>query len=43
MLNATARAASLGEARDLAYGAAAAVAWPGGFFRRDIGWRAMAR
>jgi phosphoribosylamine---glycine ligase len=43
VLNATARAASLGEARELAYGAAAGVAWPGGFFRRDIGWRAMAR
>ena len=43
VLNATARAASLGEARELAYGAVAGVDWPGGFFRRDIGWRAMAR
>jgi phosphoribosylamine--glycine ligase len=43
VLNATARAASLAEARALAYGAAQAVDWPGGFFRRDIGWRALAR
>lgn len=41
VLNATARAATLGEARDLAYAAADAVDWPGGFFRRDIGWRAL--
>jgi phosphoribosylamine---glycine ligase len=43
VLNATARAASLAEARELAYAAAEAVDWPGGFFRRDIGWRALAR
>ncbi|MFT3973606.1 MAG: phosphoribosylamine--glycine ligase [Amaricoccus sp.] len=43
VLNATARAATLAEARDLAYGAAEAVDWPGGFFRRDIGWRALGR
>ena len=43
MLGATARAASLGEARGLAYAALAGVDWPGGFFRRDIGWRALAR
>ena len=43
VLNATARAASLAEARDLAYAAAEAVDWPGGFFRRDIGWRALGR
>ena len=41
VLNATARAATLGEARALAYDAAEAVDWPGGFFRRDIGWRAL--
>lgn len=41
VLNATARAPSLAEARDLAYGAAEAVDWPGGFFRHDIGWRAL--
>jgi phosphoribosylamine---glycine ligase len=41
VLNATARAATLGEARDLAYGALGRVDWPGGFYRRDIGWRAL--
>jgi phosphoribosylamine--glycine ligase len=43
VLNATARAATLAGARDLAYAAAEAVNWPGGFFRRDIGWRALRR
>jgi phosphoribosylamine--glycine ligase len=43
VLNATARAATLAEARDLAYAALDAVEWPGGFARRDIGWRALAR
>lgn len=42
VLSATARAAALAEARDLAYGAVDAVDWPGGFCRRDIGWRAFA-
>ncbi|HRO11009.1 MAG TPA: phosphoribosylamine--glycine ligase, partial [Amaricoccus sp.] len=42
VLNATARAATLAEARRLAYAAADGVAWPGGFYRRDIGWRALA-
>ncbi len=41
VLNATARAGSLAEARALAYRAAEGVDWPGGFFRRDIGWRAL--
>jgi phosphoribosylamine--glycine ligase len=41
VLDATARAASLAEARDLAYAALDAVDWPGGFARRDIGWRAL--
>lgn len=41
VLNLTARAASLSEARDLAYGLVDAVDWPGGFVRRDIGWRAL--
>jgi phosphoribosylamine---glycine ligase len=43
VLNATARAASLGEARGLAYAALDAIDWPGGFARRDIGWRALGR
>jgi phosphoribosylamine--glycine ligase len=41
VLNVTARGPSLTAARDLAYAAAEAVDWPGGFFRRDIGWRAL--
>jgi phosphoribosylamine--glycine ligase len=41
VLNATARAATLAEARALAYRAVEAVDWPGGFHRRDIGWRAL--
>jgi phosphoribosylamine--glycine ligase len=43
VLNATARAATLAEARGLAYAALEGVAWPGGFYRRDIGRRALAR
>jgi phosphoribosylamine--glycine ligase len=42
VLNVTARGATLAEARDLAYRTAEGVDWPGGFFRRDIGWRALA-
>jgi phosphoribosylamine--glycine ligase len=42
VLNVTARGATLAEARELAYRTAEAVDWPGGFFRRDIGWRALA-
>jgi phosphoribosylamine--glycine ligase len=41
VLDATARAATLAEARDLAYAALDAIDWPGGFARRDIGWRAL--
>jgi phosphoribosylamine--glycine ligase len=42
VLNATGRGASLEEARARAYGLAEAIDWPEGFFRRDIGWRALA-
>jgi phosphoribosylamine--glycine ligase len=42
VLSVTARAASLGEARELAYATLDRVGWPGGFARRDIGWRALA-
>jgi phosphoribosylamine--glycine ligase len=42
VLNATGRGSSLAEARERAYALAAAVDWPGGFYRRDIGWRALA-
>jgi phosphoribosylamine--glycine ligase len=41
VLNVTARGASLQEARDRAYGMVDGVNWPGGFFRKDIGWRAL--
>ncbi|MBA3324724.1 MAG: phosphoribosylamine--glycine ligase [Rhodobacteraceae bacterium] len=39
VLSATARGATLAEARARAYALAEAVDWPGGFFRRDIGLR----
>ncbi len=41
VLNVTARGESLQEARDRAYAMVNGVDWPGGFFRRDIGWRAL--
>ncbi|MHA3914485.1 phosphoribosylamine--glycine ligase [Halovulum sp. GXIMD14793] len=41
VLNITARGTNLQEARDRAYAAADQIDWPGGFFRRDIGWRAL--
>jgi phosphoribosylamine--glycine ligase len=41
VLNVCARGATLQEARERAYAAVAAIDWPGGFFRRDIGWRAL--
>jgi phosphoribosylamine--glycine ligase len=43
VLNATGRGATLAEARARAYALAEAVDWPGGFYRRDIGWRALGR
>ncbi|MBC6442671.1 MAG: phosphoribosylamine--glycine ligase [Rhodobacteraceae bacterium] len=41
VLSVTARGFTLQEARDRAYGVLAQVDWPGGFWRRDIGWRAL--
>ncbi len=41
VLNVTARGASLQEARDAAYAMAERIDWPEGFYRRDIGWRAL--
>jgi phosphoribosylamine--glycine ligase len=41
VLNITARGATLAQARDRAYDMAAQVDWPDGFYRRDIGWRAL--
>lgn len=41
VLNVTARGATLAEARDRAYAMVDRIDWPGGFCRRDIGWRAL--
>ncbi len=41
VLDVTARGATLQEARDRAYAVVARIDWPGGFHRRDIGWRAL--
>ena len=41
VLNVTARATSLSEARDRAYEMVDAIDWPEGFCRRDIGWRVL--
>ncbi|HEY8248941.1 MAG TPA: phosphoribosylamine--glycine ligase [Hyphomicrobium sp.] len=43
VLNVTARGKTVAEAQARAYAAAARVNWPGGFYRRDIGWRAIER
>ncbi len=43
VLNVTARAKSVSTAKDRAYQALEAINWPGGFCRKDIGWRAIAR
>ncbi|HXZ68951.1 MAG TPA: phosphoribosylamine--glycine ligase [Alphaproteobacteria bacterium] len=41
VLNVTARGTTLREARDRAYRAISDIDWPEGFYRRDIGWRAL--
>ncbi len=41
VLNICARGATLQEARDKAYAAIGQIDWPGGFYRSDIGWRAL--
>ena len=43
VLNVTARGKTVGEAQALVYAAIAKIDWPEGFFRRDIGWRAVKR
>jgi phosphoribosylamine--glycine ligase len=43
VLGIAATAKSLEEARSRAYRAVDLVDWPGGFCRRDIGWRAIGR
>ncbi|MEM1101920.1 MAG: phosphoribosylglycinamide synthetase C domain-containing protein, partial [Pseudomonadota bacterium] len=42
VLNVTARGATLEEAHARAYGTLAQIDWPEGFYRKDIGWRALA-
>jgi phosphoribosylamine--glycine ligase len=41
VLNVTGLGATLAEAQARAYAAVDAIDWPGGFCRRDIGWRAL--
>jgi len=41
VLNICALGATLHEARDIAYAALGAIDFPGGFYRSDIGWRAL--
>ena len=43
VLNVTARGKTVAEAQAHAYAAVALIDWPGGFCRKDIGWRALAR
>ncbi|QGM46282.1 phosphoribosylamine--glycine ligase [Methylocystis heyeri] len=43
VLNVTALAGTVAEAQARAYRAVDAIDWPGGFCRRDIGWREVAR
>jgi phosphoribosylamine--glycine ligase len=43
VLNVTALGESVTQARSRAYAALDAIDWPGGFFRRDIGWREVER
>ncbi len=41
VLNVTARAATLAQAQSWAYATVDVIDWPGGFCRRDIGWRGL--
>ena len=41
VLNVTGIGADIAEARERAYAAVDRIIWPGGFCRRDIGWRAL--
>jgi phosphoribosylamine--glycine ligase len=43
VLNVTALAGTVAQAQAKAYAAVDAIDWPGGFCRRDIGWRELAR
>ena len=41
VLGVTARGDTLAQAQKAAYAMVDAIDWPGGFCRRDIGWRAL--
>ena len=43
VLNVTALGSTVAEAQQRAYAAIAKIDWPGGFWRTDIGWRAVLR
>ena len=43
VLSVTARGKTVSEAQRRAYEAVRSIDWPGGFYRTDIGWRAIAR
>ncbi len=43
VLNVTALGDTITEAQRRAYDAVAKIDWPGGFYRKDIGWRAVER
>jgi phosphoribosylamine---glycine ligase len=43
VLSVTARGKTVSEAQQRAYEAVRRIDWPGGFYRTDIGWRAIAR
>ena len=43
VLGVTALGTTIAEAQKRAYAAVAAIDWPGGFCRTDIGWRAVSR
>jgi phosphoribosylamine---glycine ligase len=43
VLNVTARGANVAEAQARAYQAVRLIDWPQGFYRSDIGWRALER
>ncbi|MGE3247830.1 MAG: phosphoribosylglycinamide synthetase C domain-containing protein, partial [Beijerinckiaceae bacterium] len=43
VLNVTGLGSSFTQARKRAYAAIEKIDWPGGFYRRDIGWRAIER
>ncbi|MEQ1714883.1 MAG: phosphoribosylamine--glycine ligase [Hyphomicrobium sp.] len=43
VLNVTARGKDVSNAQAHAYAAIALIDWPGGFYRNDIGWRAISR